>query len=64
MKTVTLTESGIAGDYLVDGPDSEGTLTLRPEPTMDEVLADLGARGLTQEEFDSRYGDLPSDDEG
>ncbi len=63
MRTVTLTEPGIEGNYVVEGPDEEGNLRLRREPTLNEVLDEMEARPLTQDEFDSRYGHLPLDDE-
>lgn len=63
MRTVTLTEPGIEGNYLVEGLDEDGNLRLWREPTLNEVLDEMGARLLTQEEFASRYGHLPLDDE-
>jgi hypothetical protein len=47
-------------------PDKQGGATLEPAITMTvaEILAAHGERGLTREEFESYFGDLPSDGEG
>lgn len=63
MRTVTLTEPGLEGRYLVDGPDENGRLELRPEPTLTEVVDDMGARIQTKDEFERSHGHLPVDDE-
>ena len=47
-------------------PDKQGGATLEPAITMtvDEILAAHGERALTSEEFETYFGDLPSDGEG
>jgi hypothetical protein len=63
---VTLTEPEIAGSYLVE-PQEDGTLVLVPdgeEPTLAEIREREGARAVTDEEFRSTFGELPSDGEG
>lgn len=63
MRTVTLTEPGLEGRYLVNGPDENGRLELRPEPSLADVLDDMGARVQTKDEFERTHGHLPVDDE-
>lgn len=47
-------------------PDKQGGATLEPAITMtaDEILVAQAARPLTDEEFETYFGDLPSDGEG
>jgi hypothetical protein len=47
-------------------PDKAGGVALEPAitQTVDEIHAELGGRRLTAEEFDQRFGHLPSDGEG
>jgi hypothetical protein len=43
-----------------------GGVALEPAitKTLNELRAEHGTRGLTEQEFDARFGQLPSDDEG
>ena len=47
-------------------PDKQAGAALEPAITMsvDEILGAHGERALTSEEFEARFGDLPSDGEG
>ena len=57
---VTLTEPGLAGDYVV--VENEGgrlVVEKNLEPSSDELHARHGTRSLTAEEFEQAFGDLP-----
>lgn len=59
-----MTEPGIEGDYLVEGPDEDGSLRLRPEPSLQHALNQLDARVLSEEEAEEELGHLPTSAEG
>ncbi len=61
---VTLSEPGLAGDYVVAEQNSDGTILLAPDTSIDAVRARLGTKPMSSEEFDHHFGDLPSDEEG
>jgi len=46
--------------------DEDDRVTLEPTitETVDEIFRRVGGRPLTHEEFEARFGHLPSDDEG
>lgn len=57
---VTLTEPGIAGSYdVVENEDGRLVLEKNLEPTSAELHRRHGTRGLTDEEFEQAFGDLP-----
>jgi len=57
---VTLTEPGIAGDYeVVENDGGRLVLERKLEPSSDELHARHGTRGLTDDEFEQAFGDLP-----
>lgn len=47
-------------------PDADGGLRLEPAITLsaDEIIARSGGRRATPEEFETWFGDIPSDGEG
>lgn len=49
---------------LVSGRPGEVALEPAIGKTVDEILAERGARLATPEEFEQLFGDLPADDEG
>ena len=61
---VTLTEPGVAGDYVVDERHEDGSLLLRPDTSWEAIQRRLGVTSVTQEEFERHFGHLPTDDEG
>lgn len=57
---VTLTEPGIAGSYdVVENEDGRLVLEKNLEPSAKELHRRHGTRGLTDEEFEQVFGDLP-----
>jgi hypothetical protein len=64
--TVIVHGSGIDGAFQVVERRGDGRLVLDPLPegTAAEARAALGSRPMTQEEFDSYFGQLPTDGEG
>ena len=57
---VTLTEPGIAGNYdVVENEDGRLVLEKNLEPTSAELHTRHGTRGLSDEEFEQAFGDLP-----
>lgn len=61
---VTLTEPGVAGDYIVAERHPDGSVLLAPDTSMDAIQRRIGGRPMTDEEFERHFGDLPSDEEG
>ena len=61
---VTLTEPGLAGEYVVEERHADGTLVLAPATSIEAIRQRLGTRPMAAEEFDEHFGDLPRDDEG
>ena len=60
---VTLT-GDLSGDYVVEDRRPDGRVLLRPDLSVKAMLARHGERGLTPEEFEQHFGQLPTDDEG
>lgn len=57
---VTLTEPGIAGNYVVvERDDSRVVLERNLGPSSADLHERYGTRPLTAEEFDRAFGDLP-----
>jgi hypothetical protein len=61
---VTLTEPGVAGDYIVAERHPDGTVVLAPDTSIAAIRKRLGTRPMTSEEFEEHFGELPSDAEG
>jgi hypothetical protein len=61
---VTLTEPGVAGDYIVAERDPDGTVVLAPDTSIEAIRRRVGTRPMAPKEFDEHFGQLPSDDEG
>jgi len=61
---VTLTEPGIAGDYIVAERNPDGSVLLAPDTSMEAIRKRIGGRPMTPEEFDRHFGHLPRDGEG
>jgi hypothetical protein len=63
-KTVTLTEPELAGEWDIESLDGGRLLLTRHvEPTIDQLQTEHGER-IGGEEFERRWGHLPSDGEG
>ncbi len=61
---VTLTEPGLAGDYIVAERNPDGSLLLAPDTSVDAIRKRLGTRPMSAEEFERHFGHLPRDSEG
>lgn len=61
---VTLTDPGLAGDYVVDERHEDGRLLLRPDTSAEAIQRRLGVTPITPEEFEQHFGHLPADGEG
>ena len=61
---VTLTEPGLAGDYIVAERHPDGSVLLAPDTSIAAIRRRTGTRPMTPEEFEQHFGHLPSDDEG
>jgi hypothetical protein len=61
---VTLTEPGVAGDYIVAERNADGTVVLAPDTSIEAIRKRLGTRPMTAEEFEEHFGQLPADAEG
>jgi hypothetical protein len=61
---VTLSEPGVAGDYLVVERNPDGTMVLAPDTTAAAIHRRLGVEPASAEEFARHFGHLPTDGEG
>lgn len=61
---VTVTEPGIAGSYVLEERNPDGSLLLRPDTSVDAIQRRVGGRPMTDDEFEDAFGDLPTDGEG
>lgn len=61
---VTLTEPGLAGDYIVVEREPDGSVLLAPDTSMEAIRRRSGTRPMSPEEFEEHFGHLPSDREG
>ena len=61
---VTLTEPGLAGDYIVTERHADGSVVLAPDTSVAAIRKRSRTRPMTSEEFDEHFGRLPSDGEG
>ncbi len=61
---ITVTEPGIAGSYVVEERNDDGSLLLRPDTSIEAIQRRLGGRPMSDAEFEEAFGDLPTDGEG
>jgi len=61
---VTLTEPGIAGDYIVVEHNADGSVLLSPDTSATAIERRLGVEPASEEEFERHFGHLPRDGEG
>ncbi len=61
---MTLSEPGVAGEYLLDERLEDGRLILRPDSSAQAIERRLGVRGASEEEFERHFGELPVNGEG
>jgi hypothetical protein len=61
---VTVTEPGLAGDYIVAERHPDGTVVQAPDTSIEAIRRRAGTEPMPGEEFDRHFGGLPSDDEG
>ena len=61
---VTLTEPGLAGDYIVAERHADGSVLLAPDTSIEAIRKRTGTQPMTAEQFAGHFGDLPSDGEG
>ncbi len=54
----------LSGDYVVEDRRPNGRMVLRPDLSVKAILARHGERTLSPEEFEQRFGELPTDGEG
>jgi hypothetical protein len=55
----------LAGAYVIEERLPDGRLVLRPDTSVEAIVARTGGgRQLTAEEFAENFGELPEDDEG
>jgi hypothetical protein len=65
MEPTRVTLNGdLSGDYVVEERRPDGRLVLRPDLSVKAMLFRHGERELTPEEFEQRFGELPTDGEG
>lgn len=62
--TVTLTEPGVAGDYIVAEHNPDGSVLLARDTSIEAIERRVGGTPATAEEFNELFGDLPHDGEG
>lgn len=61
---VTLTEPGVAGDYIVAERHPDGSVLLAPDTSIEAIRKRTGTQQMTPEGFERHFGHLPSDGEG
>ena len=61
---VTLTESGLAGDYIVVERHPHGSVLLAPDTSIEAIRRRAGSRPMTPEQFEEHSRHLPSEGEG
>lgn len=54
----------LSGDYVIEDRRPDGRVVLRPDLSVQAMLARHGERKLTPEEFERHFGQLPTDGEG
>lgn len=61
---VSLSEPGVAGEYVLEERHPDRSLLLRPDTSVEAMELRTGLRPMSQEEFEEVFGDLPRDGEG
>lgn len=61
---VTLTEPGLAGDYVLEERLADGSLVLRPDTSAAAMERRAGLRAMSTGEFAMVFGGLSRDGEG
>jgi hypothetical protein len=61
---VTLTEPGIAGDYIVVENNADGRVLLSPDTSAAAIERRRRVEPASEEEFERHFGHLPRDAEG
>jgi hypothetical protein len=59
---VTLTEPGVAGDYLVAERHEDGSLLLAPDTSIEAIRRRHNLKSATLGEFETEYGPVLSPD--
>jgi hypothetical protein len=54
----------LTGAYIVEDHHADGRVILRPDLSVRAMLERHGERELTAEEYEQRFGGLPTDGEG
>ena len=63
MEHVTLTGDRFR-EYVLIEERTDGSLVVAPDTSIEAIRKRAGTRPMTTEEFEERFGDLPSDGEG
>ena len=53
-----------SGEYVIVEERDDGSLVVAPDTSAEAIRKRAGTRPMTPEEFEERFGDLPSDGEG
>lgn len=61
---VTLTEPGLAGDYIVAERHPDGSVLLAPDTSIEAIRKRTATQPMSPEQFERHFGQLPSDGEG
>lgn len=61
---VTLRESEVAGDYVLEERHADGSLLLRPDTSAAAMERRTGLQPMSDEEFEETFGHLRRDGEG
>jgi len=61
---VTLTEPGVAGDYIVAEHTPTAACCWPPNTSIVGIGKRIGGRPMSPEDFNHHFGHLPRDDEG
>lgn len=62
--TRVMLSGDLSGDYVVEERRRDGRIVLRPDLSMDAMLSRHEERGLTPDEFERHFRELPVDNEG
>lgn len=54
----------LSGDYVVEDQWADGRLVLRPDLSVEAILARHGEREPAPDAFDRNFGQMPADGEG
>lgn len=62
--TVSVSGAGLEGKYVLEESREDGSLVLRPDTSIDAIRRRLDVEPVSDEEFETLFGDLPTDGEG